>query len=87
MSKHDCFHVSQYFDTASIDMWRHFDAGMCVAAKVLTLNGPVSQSIRPRTTPGLLIVYGERPVRERTKAGKDLLQAASLIEFFFIEAQ
>lgn len=29
-----------------------------------------------------LIIYGERPVRERTKAGKDLLQAACLIEFF-----
>jgi hypothetical protein len=29
-----------------------------------------------------LIVYGERPVRERTKAGKDLLQAACLASFF-----
>ncbi|MBL8515449.1 MAG: nucleotidyltransferase domain-containing protein [Betaproteobacteria bacterium] len=29
-----------------------------------------------------LIVYGERPVRERTKANKDLLQAASLASYF-----
>lgn len=29
-----------------------------------------------------LIIYGERPVRERTKAGKDLLQAACLASFF-----
>lgn len=29
-----------------------------------------------------LLVYGERPVRERTKAGKDLLQAACLMSFF-----
>ena len=29
-----------------------------------------------------LIVYGERPIRERTKAGKDLLQAACLASFF-----
>src|SRR5262245_44499168 len=29
-----------------------------------------------------LIVYGERPVSERTKARKDLLQAASLAEYF-----
>ena len=28
-----------------------------------------------------LIVYGERPVRERTKATKDLLQAAAIIEW------
>lgn len=29
-----------------------------------------------------LIVYGERPVSERTKANKDLLQAASLVSYF-----
>lgn len=29
-----------------------------------------------------LIVYGERPLTERTKATKDLLQAASLIDYF-----
>lgn len=29
-----------------------------------------------------LIVYGERPVEQRTKAGKDLLQAACLASFF-----
>ena len=28
-----------------------------------------------------LIVYGERPIRERTKATKDLLQAAVLVEW------
>lgn len=29
-----------------------------------------------------LIVYGERPVSQRAKAGKDLLQAACLVEYF-----
>lgn len=29
-----------------------------------------------------LIVYGERPVEQRVKAAKDLLQAASLVEYF-----
>jgi hypothetical protein len=29
-----------------------------------------------------LIVFGERPVTERTKSTKDLLQAASLISYF-----
>ena len=34
-----------------------------------------------------LIVYGERPVRERTKATKDLLQAASLAGYFLETGQ
>jgi hypothetical protein len=34
-----------------------------------------------------LIVYGERPIAERTKSTKDLLQAASLISYFFNNAQ
>lgn len=29
-----------------------------------------------------LIVYGERPVSQRAKAGKDILQAACLVEYF-----
>ena len=29
-----------------------------------------------------LIVHGERPVSERTKAKKDVLQSASLVEYF-----
>jgi hypothetical protein len=29
-----------------------------------------------------LIIHGERPVSERTKSRKDLLQAASLVEYF-----
>jgi len=32
-----------------------------------------------------LIVYGERPVKERVKSKKDLLQAASLISYFLIQ--
>ena len=28
-----------------------------------------------------LIVYGERPIRERTKSAKDLLQAAAIVEW------
>ncbi len=34
-----------------------------------------------------LLVHGERPVSERTKAGKDLLQSASLIEYFVQEGR
>ncbi len=34
-----------------------------------------------------LIVYGERPIAERTKSIKDLLQAASLISYFVNNAQ
>ena len=34
-----------------------------------------------------LIVFGERPVSERTKSTKDLLQAASLISYFVNNAQ
>lgn len=34
-----------------------------------------------------LIVFGERPIAERTKAKKDLLQAASLISYFVNNAQ
>lgn len=34
-----------------------------------------------------LIVYGERPVAERAKASKDLLQAASLASYFFENGQ
>ena len=34
-----------------------------------------------------LIVYGERPISERTKATKDLLQAASLINYFVESGQ
>lgn len=34
-----------------------------------------------------LIVYGERPVRERVKATKDLLQAASLASYFIENGQ
>ena len=34
-----------------------------------------------------LIVYGERPISERTKSTKDLLQAASLISYFVNNAQ
>lgn len=29
-----------------------------------------------------LIVYGERPLAERAKAAKDILQAAALVEYF-----
>jgi len=34
-----------------------------------------------------LIVFGERPVRERAKATKDLLQAASLADYFLENGQ
>ena len=34
-----------------------------------------------------LIVYGERPVAERAKATKDLLQAASLVSYFLENGQ
>ena len=34
-----------------------------------------------------LIVFGERPVRERAKATKDLLQAASLASYFLDSGQ
>lgn len=34
-----------------------------------------------------LIVYGERPVAERAKARKDLLQAASLADYFIRNKQ
>jgi hypothetical protein len=34
-----------------------------------------------------LIVYGERPLKERTKSQKDLLQAAALAEYFLHTGQ
>jgi hypothetical protein len=38
-------------------------------------------SMTRRSAVHKLIVYGERPLRERTKATKDLLQAAAIIEW------
>lgn len=48
------------------------------AAGACTVNLPAPE----RYAVHKLIVYGERPVRERVKANKDLLQAGALAEFF-----